>query len=159
MTIHILSPQPFNQIAAGEVVERPASIVKELLESAIDVGATNSRIDVEKGGAKCIRVSDNGCGISKNDLSLSLMRYATSKITTLEDLEGIASLGFREALASISSVSRLTLISRTAVQDEGWQVYGEGRGEEHWLMLQWWADFLDTNGEKVVSPFDFAKNQ
>ncbi|MBA4503513.1 DNA mismatch repair endonuclease MutL [Marinobacterium marinum] len=126
--IHLLSPQLANQIAAGEVVERPASVVKELLENSLDSGADRIELDIEQGGVKLIRLRDNGGGIGKGDLSLALSRHATSKITALEDLEAVGSLGFRgEALASISSVSRLTLTSRPLDQDNAWAVSAQGR--------------------------------
>lgn len=129
--IKLLSPRLANQIAAGEVVERPSSVVKELLENSLDAGSTRLDIDVEEGGIKLIRIRDNGCGIDKDDLPLALSRHATSKIYELDDLEAVATLGFRgEALASISSVARLALISSTQENDSGWQVIAEGRDME-----------------------------
>ncbi len=125
--INVLDSKTFNKIAAGEVVERPSSVVKELVENSIDAGAKNIKIEIEDGGISLIKITDDGCGIEKDDLPKTILAHATSKLSTIEDLEKIATLGFRgEALASIASVSKLTITSKTADDENGTSLYAEG---------------------------------
>ena len=128
--IHVLDQITIDKIAAGEVIERPASIVKELVENAIDAGSTSVTVEIKDGGISFIRIRDNGCGIPKEEVKSAFLRHSTSKIETVEDLSHIASLGFRgEALSSIAAVTRTEVITKTKDSDLGTKYVIEGGKE------------------------------
>ena len=125
--IVLLDDLTINKIAAGEVIERPASAIKEMVENSIDAGADNITVEIEKGGISYIKVTDNGKGISADDLDLAFERHATSKIRSADDLSTVTSMGFRgEALASIAAIARVELVSKTEEQQNGYKVVVEG---------------------------------
>ena len=131
--IHVLDQITIDKIAAGEVIERPASIVKELVENAIDAGSTSVTVEIKDGGISFIRIRDNGCGIPKEEVKSAFLRHSTSKIETVEDLSHIASLGFRgEALSSIAAVTRTEVITKTKDSDLGTKYVIEGGKEFPW---------------------------
>ena len=128
--INVLDQQIANLIAAGEVVDRPASVVKEMLENSIDAGAKNITLEIKRGGVSFIRVSDDGCGMSREDVPISIKRHATSKIKNAADLDGIMTLGFRgEALSTISAVSKVEMITKTHESLTGTRYVIEGGKE------------------------------
>lgn len=142
MPIQILDENTINKISAGEVVERPLNVVKELVENALDAGATTISVEIEKSGKKLIRVTDNGCGMNKEDLQLSICRHATNKITNFDDLSNIFSLGFRgEALPSIASISMFSIKTQQQGQNSGWQLSMNGETKPE---IQPWAGAYGT---------------
>ena len=125
--IVLLDDLTINKIAAGEVIERPASVVKELMENSIDAGATNVTVEIKNGGITYIRITDNGKGILPDDMEIAFERHATSKIRSAKDLETVKSMGFRgEALASIAAIAHVELTSRTADSELGYKIVVEG---------------------------------
>ncbi len=168
MPIRLLPPVLVNQIAAGEVVDRPASVVKELVENALDAGATRIRVVVEGGGRDLVQVDDDGAGIPMEELPLAVAAHATSKIAAPEDLEAIGTLGFRgEALASIGSVARLTIVSRPRTQDDAGVIEVDGGQHEAqseydrrrsneleamgMIVLRYWNDDVLVRTEQVLA--------